>query len=234
MNTLSFRKISLALLLAAPLLAATAVRADDKDPKAALTKEIDTAWQSYQTMQIKPETSIANMVVAKAKGVVILNRWAGGLVIGGSGGEGIGMKKNKSGEFSAPAFYTMGGGSFGIQIGGSNTQIVAFLMTDKGMNTLTDSKMVWGGDARAVAGPNAASTKTIDDSADVIIYQMTSGLDVGAAFSGVKITINNEGNRTFYGDPTITPTDIFDGKATTPDAVKPLLAALNKQAVAGK
>jgi lipid-binding SYLF domain-containing protein len=109
---------------------------------------------------------------------------------------------------------------------------VAFLMTDKGLTGLTDNKMVWGGDARAVAGPSAASTQTIDDSADVIIYQQTSGLDVGVAFSGVKITTNNEGNRQFYDNPALTPTDIFDGKVTTPDAAKPLIAALNKQSTA--
>jgi lipid-binding SYLF domain-containing protein len=229
-----FGLMSAVLLLAAPgLRADTSGNSSVDDAKASLAKQITTAWVFYQTLQIKPETSIPSLVVAKAKGVMILNQWSGGVVIGGSGGNGIGMKKNASGEFSAPAFYNMGGGSFGIQIGGSNTQIVAFLMTDKGLTGLTDNKMVWGGTAKAVAGPSAASTQTIDDSADVIIYQKTSGLDVGAAFSGVKITNNNEGNRLFYNNPALTPTDIFSGNVTTPDAAKPLIEALNKQASQG-
>jgi lipid-binding SYLF domain-containing protein len=236
MKSTIFRKALCFFLCAAPLLAVPLMRAADAppDPKAGLTKQITDAWEFYQLLQIKPETAIPNAVVAKAKGVMILNRWSGGLIVGGSGGEGIGMAKNKSGEFGAPAFYDMGGGSFGLQIGGGNTKFVAFLMTDKGMTGLTDNKLVWGGDARAVAGPSAASTQTIDDSADVIIYQQTSGLDVGASFSGVKISNNNEGNRKFYDNPTLTPTDIFSGTVTTPDAAKPLIAALNKQASAGK
>jgi lipid-binding SYLF domain-containing protein len=226
------------ILCLAPLLAAPVARAADSgnataDAKKDLTKQIADAWDFYQTLQLSPDTSIPNMVVAKAKGVMILNSWSGGVVFGGEGGEGIGMKKNADGEFSAPAFYNMGGGSFGIQIGGSNKRIVAFLMTNRGLTGLTDNKMVWGGDARAVAGPSSASTQTIDDSADIIIYQQTSGLDVGAAFSGVKVTNNNEGNRKFYDNPALTPMDIFSGNVTTPDEAKPLIEALNKQASQG-
>src|ERR1700677_3438177 len=104
-----FRKALCFILGAAPLLAAPLVRAADAppDPKAGLTKQITNAWEFYQLLQIKPETAIPNAVVAKAKGVMILNRWSGGLIVGGSGGEGIGMEKNKSGEFGAPAFYEM-------------------------------------------------------------------------------------------------------------------------------
>ena len=224
------------ILCLAPLLAAPGARAADAGnapPDPHLTKEIVNAGDFYQMLQLSPDTSIPNLVVAKAKGVMILDSWAGGVVIGGVGGEGIGMKKNADGKFSAPAFYNMGGGSFGVQIGGSNTQLVAFLMTDKGLTGLTDNKMVWGGDARAVAGPSSAATQTIDDSADIIIYQKTSGLDVGAAVSGVKITNDNEGNRKFYNNPSLTPPDIFSGSVKTPDAAKPLIEALNKQASQG-
>ena len=141
------------------------------------------------------------------------------------------MQRAGAGVGAAAVSYTH---LFGLQIGGGNTKFVAFLMTDEGMTGLTDNKLVWGGDARAVAGPSAASTQTIDDSADVIIYQQTSGLDVGASFSGVKISNNNDGNRKFYDNATLTPSDIFSGTVTTPDAAKPLIAALNKQASAGK
>jgi SH3 domain-containing YSC84-like protein 1 len=209
------------------LLAATSARADDKSD---LAQQISDASTFYQTLQLTPATAVPDSVVAKAKGVLILNRWSGGLIIGGSGGNGIGLKKGADGKFSAPAFYKIGGGSLGLQIGGGNTRTIAFLMTDKGLTALTDSKLTWGGDARAVAGPNATGTSTLDDSADIVLYQQSSGLDVGASFSGVKVSTNTEGNRKFYDDPTLTPTDIFDGKVKTPDGALPLLNALDAQA----
>jgi lipid-binding SYLF domain-containing protein len=204
------------------------------DQKKALLKEIDDAWTFYQSQQAKPATAIPNAVVAKAKGVMIINRWSGGVGIGGTGGEGIGMKKDKDGKFSAPAFYNVSGASVGVQLGGSNTKTIAFLMTDKGLNALTDGKMVWGGDARAVAGPSDAATTTLDDSADIILYQQSSGLEVGASVAGVKVALDNDGNRKFYDNPALSPADIFDGKVKMPPSAQPLVDALNKQAAAKK
>ncbi len=205
--------------------------ADDaaKDPKLALNKEISDAANFYSVQQSDPKTAIPNWVVSQAKGVIILTRVSGAVIIGGTSGTGIGMKKNADGKFSAPAFYTLGGASIGAQIGGGTTRTIAFLMSDKAMNTLTDSKFVWSGNVRAAAGDQSTQNTTTDNKVDVILYQQTSGLDAGAAVAATQVSVDDVGNRKFYDSPTITPTEIFAGKAKMPEAAKPLLDVLNKQ-----
>ncbi len=200
-----------------------------KDPKIALNKEISDAATFYNLQQSDPKTAIPNWVVSEAKGVIILKRVSGALIVGGTSGSGIGMNKGTNGKFSAPAFYSLGGASIGLQIGGGTTRTIAFLMSDKALNTLTDSKFVWSGNVRAVAGDQSTSDTTTDNKADVILYQQASGLDVGATVAGTQVSIDNDGNHKFYDSATITPAEIFAGKGTVSDAAKPLQGALNKQ-----
>ena len=224
-QTLQFGLV--ALLLSAAFIYA----ADDaaKDPKLALNKEISIAANFYSAQQSDPKTAIPNWVVSQAKGVIILNRTSGAIIVGGTSGSGIGMKKNADGKFSAPAFYALGGASIGLQIGGGNTQTIAFLMSDVALNTLTDSKFVWSGNVRAAAGDQSTQKTTTDNKIDVILYQQSTGLDAGAAVAGTQVAIDNDANRKFYNDPLITPAQIFAGKVKVPDAAKPLLDVLNKQ-----
>jgi len=222
----------LQLGLAALLLSAAYVFAAEdapKDPKIALNKEISEATNFYNAQQGDPKTAIPNWVVSEAKGVIIMTRVSGALIVGGTSGSGIGMNKGTNGKFSAPAFYTLGGASIGLQVGGGTTRTIAFLMSDKALNTLTDSKFSWSSNVRAVAGDQSTTDTTVDNKADVILYQQASGLDVGATVAGTQLSIDNTGNQQFYDNATITPAGIFAGQVTTPDAVKPLMGALNKQ-----
>jgi lipid-binding SYLF domain-containing protein len=224
---------ALQLGLVALLLSATYVFAAEdaaKDPKIALNKEISEAANFYNVQQSDPKTAIPNWVVSEAKGIIIMTRVSGALIVGGTSGTGIGMDKGTDGKFSAPAFYTLGGASIGLQVGGGTTRTIAFLMSDKALNTLTDSKFVWSGNVRAVAGDQSTADTTVDNKADVILYQQSSGLDVGATVAGTQLSIDNTGNQQFYDNAAVTPAGIFSGQVTTPDAVKPLLGVLNKQA----
>jgi len=224
---------ALQLGLVALLLSATYVFAAEdaaKDPKIALNKEITESTNFYNVQQSDPKTAIPNWVVGEAKGVIIITRVSGALIVGGTSGTGIGMSKGTDGKFGAPAFYTLGGASIGLQVGGGTTRTIAFLMSDKALNTLTDSKFVWSGNVRAVAGDQSTADTTVDNKADVILYQQSSGLDVGATVAGTQLSIDNTGNQQFYDNAAITPSGIFTGQVTTPDAVKPLLGVLNKQA----
>jgi lipid-binding SYLF domain-containing protein len=228
------RNQTLQLGIVALLLSATYVFAAEdaaKDPKIALNKEISDATNFYTAQQSDPKTAIPNWVVSEAKGVIIMTRVSGSLIIGGTSGTGIGMNKGTNGKFSAPAFYTLGGASIGLQVGGGTTRTIAFLMSDKALNTLTDSKFVWSSNVRAVAGDQSATDDTVaSNKADVILYQQASGLDAGAAVAGTQLSIDNTGNQQFYDNAAVTPAGIFSGQVTTPDSAKPLLGVLNKQA----
>jgi lipid-binding SYLF domain-containing protein len=201
-----------------------------QDPKLDLNKEICAAANFYSSQQSNVTTAVPDWVVSQAKGVIIITRVSGALIVGGTSGTGIGMNKGADGKFSAPAFYTVGGASIGLQIGGGTTRTIAFLMSDKALNTLTDSKFVWSGNVRAVAGDQSSQSTTTNNKADVILYQQSSGLDVGATVAGTQVSIDTAGNQNYYDSAATTPTTIFAGQITTPDAAKPLLAVLDKQA----
>jgi SH3 domain-containing YSC84-like protein 1 len=213
-------QIALMLTIAGSLMA----RADYTQEE--LNKHVGAAAAIYSSLQTKPDTAFPQSVTSNAKGVLIISRWSGAVGIGGTGGWAVGMEK-QGGKYSAPAFYSIGGGSIGLQLGGGKTETVAFLMSDKALQTLTDSKFVWSGNVRAVAGPKSTSDSTVDNTADVILYQQASGLDAGATVAATSLSVDNASNRTFYSNVTITPEDIFSGKATVPEASKPLCAVVN-------
>jgi len=212
-------------------LTAAELCADDRDAIQALNQKIGAAGDFYASLQLQPQTAVPDSVVGAAKGVIIITRWSGAVGVGGTGGSGIGLKKDAFGRFSAPAFYTVEGASLGLQVGGSKTQSVAFLMSDKALLTLTDSKFVWSGNVRAIAGPHSAGDSTVDNTVDVILYQQSSGLDVGATVAGTEVAVDNESNRLFYNSPGITPAEIFSGNvsASVPDSAKALINTLNSQ-----
>jgi len=236
MKTINYFRLLLSLALVAAASSVLAHAADDspkeaaKDPKQAINQQISDAANAYTALQSSASSAVPDWVVSQAKGVIIINRWAGALGVGATGGYGIGLKKTANGRFSAPAFYTLAGASLGLQVGGNKTQTVAFLMSDKALQTLTDSKFIWSGNVRAVAGSHSASDSSANNIADVILYQQSSGLDIGAAINGTKLALDDDSNHKYYDNPTITPTEIFNGRVAMPDPAKPLVELLNKQA----
>jgi len=232
MKTIKHIRMLSSLVLVAVATSVLARAADDsaKDPKQAINQQISDAANAYSALQGNVSSAVPDWVVSQAKGVIIINRWSGAVGVGATGGYGIGLKKTTNGRFSAPAFYTLSGASLGLQVGGNKTQTIAFLMSDKALQTLTDSKFIWSGNVRAVAGSHSASDSSANNIADVILYQQSSGLDIGAAISGTKLAVDDESNRKYYDNPSIAPGDIFNGRVAIPDPAKPLIELLNKQA----
>lgn len=220
----SNRNHALQIALIAALAGPLAARADYTQEE--LNKHVGEAAAIYSSLQTKPDATFPQWVTSTAKGVLIISRWSGAAGIGGTGGWAVGLEK-QDGKYSSPAFYSLGGASIGLQLGGGKTETVAFLMSDKALQTLTDSKFVWSGNVRAVAGPKSSSDSTVDNTADVILYQQASGLDAGATVAATSLSVDNPSNRVFYSNVTITPEDIFKGKATAPEASKPLCAVVN-------
>ena len=137
--------------------------------------------------------------VVKAKGIFIVPRMTrGGFIIGGSGGSGALLAKNrKTGKWSYPAFYTMGAVSFGMQIGADATEIILLVMSDKGMDAMLSNEFKLGGDAAIAAGPVGASTKV--QTADILAYGRSKGAFIGVAVDGSVISPRDKWNTTYYG-----------------------------------
>jgi lipid-binding SYLF domain-containing protein len=192
-----------ALLLAGPAPGAFAADIDDAQAiveKARLSFGEFLRDDNYSWMQDQ---------LKHARGVLIYPQvLKGGFIIGGSGGTGVLLvREDKSGDFSYPAFYTMGSVSFGLQIGGESAEVVLLVMSKKGIDSLLTSKFQLGGDVSIALGPVGGGAKG-DITADFISFAKSKGLYAGLSLDGSYLSVRDSLNKAYYGKET-TPADII-------------------------
>jgi len=160
---------------------------------------------------------ISREVLSKADCVLILpDVKKFGFGVGGSGGRGPllcrrGEKFN--GKWSAPAMYSVGGASVGLQVGGSSTDFVLLLMDEKVVNQVLNGKTKMGTDATAAAGPGATAASASD--VDILTYGRAKGVFAGVSLGGSSVEADNDANYRLYGK-TLTATDIVRGTGVKP------------------
>jgi lipid-binding SYLF domain-containing protein len=161
-------------------------------------------------------------LMKKARAVLILPSFAqAAFVIGGAGGRGVLLTRKGQGDWSYPAFYTMGSGSVGLQIGGRVQEIVLIVLTDKGLNSLLDSKFKFGAEAGVTmvsigAGIGGATTAAVG--ADIVAYSKASGLFVGGALEGSYVEPDNDWNTLYYGHGARGRSIVLEGRYSNPGA----------------
>ena len=142
-------------------------------------------------------------LLARAKGVMIFPQLLkGAFLIGGEGGSGVLLTRDAQGNWSHPAFYTLGAISFGLQIGGQASEAVIVIMTDKALQAILDNQVKLGADISAAAGPvgvGYAADTTTNLGADVYTYSTAKGLFVGASLEGAVVARREDWNKGFYG-----------------------------------
>jgi len=153
-----------------------------------------------------------------------------GFGVGGSGGRGpllCRTGQNFNGRWSAPAMYSVGGASVGLQVGGSSTDFVLLLMNEKVVNQILTGKTKMGTDATAAAGPGATAASASD--ADILTYGRAKGVFAGVSLGGSTVEPDNDANYRLYGK-TVTATDIVRGTNVKPPADgQALVAALDSK-----
>jgi lipid-binding SYLF domain-containing protein len=174
--------------------------------------------------------SVPANLLAKADCVIVLpSVKKGGFIIGGTGGRGpmiCRVGKKFIGRWAAPAMYSIGGASIGLQVGGTASDFVLLVMNSQAVDKLLEGKSKIGSDMAAAAGPGVTSTDSVSG-ADILTYGRSSGLFVGISLSGASLAPDNDANRRLYGK-TITARDIVLGTAVKPAAgSKPLVSMLN-------
>ena len=162
---------------------------------------------------------ISREVLSKADCVLILpDVKKFGFGIGGHGGRGPLLCRsgaNFKGKWSAPAMYSVGGASIGLQAGGSSTDFVLLLMNEKVVNQILNGKTKMGTDATAAAGPGATAASASD--ADILTYGRAEGLFAGVSLGGSSLEPDNDANHRLYSK-TVTATDIVRGNDVKPTA----------------
>ena len=152
-----------------------------------------------------------------------------GFFLGASGGTGVLLgRDSKTGEWSQPAFYTIGAGSFGLQLGIEAAEIVVLVRTQKAIDSLLTSSFKLGGDISATAGPQGAGVKS-DVTAHLISFARAKGIFIGLDLEGSVISVRESLNQAYYGRD-VTPEDIIVKNEVSNNGSEVLRAALKNAA----
>ena len=163
----------------------------------------DAATVFSEIMQA-PDGGIPKAVLDKAEAIAIFpGVLRAGFAFGGQWGRGIISVRNaKTGVWSAPAFLTIAGGSFGLQIGGQSIDLVLVVMDETGVQRLLGNQFKIGGEASAAAGPVGRSTEAATDiqlRAKILSYSRSRGLFAGVALNGSTLKADPDANGRLYG-----------------------------------
>jgi SH3 domain-containing YSC84-like protein 1 len=195
-------------------------------------KDEDTLRQANLVLQgLIDSKSIPPDLLSKANCVLILpNVKKFGFGVGGSGGRGPLLCRggqNFKGKWSAPAMYSVGGASVGLQVGGSSSDFVLLLMDAKVVNQVLNGKTKMGTDATAAAGPGATAASASD--VDILTYGRAKGVFAGVSLGGATVEPDNDANYRLYGK-TLTATEIARGNSVKPSGEgQSLVTVLNSK-----
>ena len=200
-----------AMLFAAPARAAT----DQEELVSDALRTVDMLVQSHDT------GPYVRNYLQQAKAVLILPAMLkGAFFVGAEGGTGVLLARGNGG-WSYPAFYVVGSGSFGLQLGGQASQMMLIIMTDKALTAVLDGKVKLGADLSAAMGPvgvGAEAATTINMGADIYSYSLAKGAYLGASVEGAVVYHREQWNFADY-DPSATPRGIvLDGRYANPQA----------------
>jgi len=145
-----------------------------------------------------------------AKGVLIVSQIVkGGFILGGSGGSGVLLVRDKrTGRWNGPAFYTIGGVSFGLLAGAEVAEAIIVVRTERGVTRLLSTSAKLGADVSIAAGPIGGGMGAGDIVADLVVLSRTKGLYGGLSLEGSLVNVRDALNRAYYRR-SVTPTDIL-------------------------
>jgi SH3 domain-containing YSC84-like protein 1 len=151
-----------------------------------------------------PDKAIPQKALDKAECIAVFPQVIkGGFIVGGRGGRGVASCRTAGGGWSAPAYFSMKGGSFGLQIGAQATDFVLLFMNESAMNSLLKSKFTLGGDASVAAGPVGREAGAETDAlmnAQVLSYSRSKGVFGGLELKGTTITPEKKVISETYGE----------------------------------
>jgi lipid-binding SYLF domain-containing protein len=178
------------------------------------------------------DKGIPQDLMNKASCVVIVpNLKKAGFIVGAKYGRGFAMCRRASGRgWTAPASMRVEGGSFGLQIGGTEQDIILLVMSDSGMKHLLEDKFTLGGDASAAAGPvgrDASAETDAELHAEMLSYSRSRGLFGGLTLEGATLRPDVDANKELYGRD-INNKEILTGDVKAPAAAAKLEELLNK------
>lgn len=183
---------------------------------------VDSSTLALQDMMNGSQGGQIQAFLQKSQAVVICpNVFRAGFFIGGEGGGCVLSARTPDGGWSNPAIYSMGGGSFGLQIGLQNAEVIMIVMTKGGLNALLNSQFKIGADAGltvATLGAGVSGAMSMATNADIISFSKSQGLYGGVSLAG-NILSNDVGReQSYYGQTLDARQIVIDGMGSNPGA----------------
>jgi len=191
---------------------------------------VDRATLAVQEMLGDSASSDARSLIRRARGVMVCPRvFKAGFFFGGQGGNCVMVGRLQSG-WTSPAFYGMGSGSFGLQIGIQDAEILFIILTEKGLHALLDSQFKIGPDAGiavATLGAGVSGSTTAALRADVVAFARARGLYIGISLDGSLINQHSDWDQAYYGQAMGAQQIVLQGQGSNPGA-EPLREVLGR------
>lgn len=189
---------------------------------------LDHAGAVLHEIMSAPDKGIPEEVLEHARCVAVVpHMLKGGFVFGAENGRGVATCRTADG-WSAPAFFTITGGSWGLQIGVEGVDLVMIVQTDRGMQELMSDHFQLGGDASAAAGPVGRHASADTDwkmNTEILTYSRAKGAFAGLTLTGADIRRDDDSTRAIYGHE-ISTRRILRGEVAVPASAESFLNAV--------
>ena len=196
-----------------------------EDSVARLQSSVDV----LQAIMAAPDKGIPEEVLSNAKCILVVpDLIKGGFIFGGKHGRGVASCRTSAG-WSAPAFVSVGGGSWGLQIGVEGVDLVMLIMNDQGFQHLLSSKFQLTGEGSAAAGPVGRHASAGTDwkmNTQVLTYSRSKGAFAGLTLEGAVVRQDDDSTRAIYGK-NMKFRNILSGKVSTPKSADAFMKAVS-------
>jgi lipid-binding SYLF domain-containing protein len=203
----------------------------------ATADRLDHAAAVLHEVMAAPDRGIPEEVLEHAKCVAVVPHMIkGGFIFGAENGRGVATCRTEHG-WSAPAFFAITGGSWGLQIGVEGVDLVMIIQNERGMEHLINSNFQIGGDASAAAGPVGRHASADTDwklNTEILTYSRAKGAFAGLTLTGASIRRDDDSTEAIYGHD-ISTRRILRGEVATPASAHAFLDAVRnakRQAIA--
>src|SRR5216683_2637327 len=193
-------------------------------------KRLQSSVEVLHAVMATPDKGIPEEVLSNAKCILIVpDLIKGGFIFGGKHGRGVASCRTSDG-WSAPAFVSVGGGSWGLQIGVEGVDLVMLVMNDQGFQHLLSSKFQLSGEgsvAAGLVGRHASGGTDWKMNTEMLTYARSKGVFAGLTLEGAVVEQDNDSTRAIYGKH-MTFRNILSGKVSTPKSADAFMRAASE------
>jgi lipid-binding SYLF domain-containing protein len=195
-------------------------------------KRLNAAATVFAEVMAISDKAIPQSLLDRAQCIVVVpGMMQGAFIVGAKYGKGFLSCRKKGGAgWTAPGSIRVEGGSVGLQLGGSETDVIMIVMNERGVQRLLSSKFTLGGDASVAAGPvgrTAAAQTDAYMTAEILSWSRSRGLFAGVALTGATLRQDLDDNKELYGRA-VENKEIVNKELTPPKGAEPLLSLFNK------